>query len=130
MYRTYCWKKQCEIESFGRTKKGADASPSYKTWFDKTICESTGQGCCGFSVSSVNFPKLLEAKVKAGVFIGPQIKKILKSDEFIEMLNKTEKEAWKSFAAVVNGFLGNHMEYNYADLIANLVKSYGDAGCQ
>ena len=46
------------------------------------------------------------------------------------MLNETEKEAWKSFAAVVNGFLGNHMDDNYADLVANLVKSYGDMGCR
>ena len=66
------------------------------------------------------FPKLSESKVKAGIFVGPQVKKILKSDECMEMLNETEKEAWKSFAAVVNGFLGNHMDDNYAaDLVAN-----------
>ena len=46
------------------------------------------------------------------------------------MLNETEKEAWKSFAAVVNGFLGNHVDDNYADLVANLVKSYDDMGCR
>ena len=29
------------------------------------------------------FPKLSEAKVKAGVFVGPQIKKILECNEFL-----------------------------------------------
>ena len=32
------------------------------------------------------FPKLSEAKVKGGIFIGPQVKLILKSDEFLETL--------------------------------------------
>ena len=31
---------------------------------------------------------------------------------------------------MVNGFLENHMDDNYADLVANLVKSYGDMGCR
>ena len=41
------------------------------------------------------FPKLSEAKVKAGVFVGLQIKKIIKSDEFIKMLNETERKPGK-----------------------------------
>ena len=54
------------------------------------------------------FPKLSEAKVKAGVFVGPQIKKILECKEFPKMLTTKEKAAWNSFVAVVRGFLGNH----------------------
>ena len=46
------------------------------------------------------FPKLSETKVKRGVFIGPQLKLILKSDEFLETLNAVEKNAWIRFAAV------------------------------
>ena len=37
----------------------------------------------------------------------------------MEMLNETKKETFTSFAAVINGFLGNHMDDNYVDLIAN-----------
>lgn len=33
------------------------------------------------------FPKLSEAKVKAGIFVGPQIKQIMSSDDFTEFLN-------------------------------------------
>ncbi|XP_051524523.1 uncharacterized protein LOC127423891 [Myxocyprinus asiaticus] len=52
------------------------------------------------------FPKLSEAKVKAGVFIGPQMKKILECNEFPKKLTSKEKAAWNSFVAVVRGFLG------------------------
>ena len=38
------------------------------------------------------FPKLSEAKVKAGIFVGPQIK-IIECDEFAKLLNRTEKTA-------------------------------------
>ena len=38
-------------------------------------------------------PKLSEAKVKGGIFIGPQVKLILKSDEFFETLSAVEKDA-------------------------------------
>ena len=47
------------------------------------------------------FPKLSEAKVKGGIFIGPQVKLTLKSDEFLETLSAVEKDAWICFAAVV-----------------------------
>ena len=67
------------------------------------------------------FPKLSEAKAKGGVFIGPQLKLILKSDEFLETLSAVEKNAWIRFAAVVQGFLGNNKEDNYAELVANLI---------
>ena len=74
------------------------------------------------------FPKLSEAKVKGGIFIGPQVKLILKSDEFLETLSAVEKDVWICFAAVVQGFLGNSKEDNYAELVANLVNSYGNMG--
>lgn len=76
------------------------------------------------------FPKLSEAKIKAGVFVGPQIKKIMESEEFPKMLSRKEKAAWNSFVAVVRGFLGNHKAENYVDLVANLVKKYCAMGCK
>jgi hypothetical protein len=76
------------------------------------------------------FPKLSEAKVKAGVFIGPQIKKIMECNEFPKKLTCKEKTAWNSFIAVVQGFLGNHKAENYVELVENLVKNYGTMGCR
>ena len=74
------------------------------------------------------FSKLSEAKVKGGIFIGPQVKLILKSDEVFETLSAVEKDAWICLAAAVQGFLGNNKEDNYAELVANLVNSYDNMG--
>lgn len=76
------------------------------------------------------FPQLSEAKVKAGIFVGPQIKKIMECEEFAKMLSKNEKAAWNSFVAVVRGFLGNHKAENYAHLVQTLVNNYSKMGCR
>lgn len=76
------------------------------------------------------FPKLSEAKVKAGVFVGPQIKKVIECEEFPKLLTAKEKEAWISFVAVVKGFLGNHKNANYIDLVETWVQNYCKMGCR
>ena len=76
------------------------------------------------------FPKLSEAKVKADIFVGPQIKKIIECDEFAKLLNRTEKMTWNSFAAVVRGFLGNHKAENYVELVQSLIMNYARMGCR
>ena len=47
------------------------------------------------------FPKLSEAKVKGGIFVGPQVKKLMHDEEFMMMLRSIERKAWKSFIDVV-----------------------------
>ena len=54
------------------------------------------------------FPKLSEAKIKGGVFVGPQVKRLVKYDSFSEKLSTVERRAWESFVSVIEGFLGNH----------------------
>ncbi|XP_076351330.1 uncharacterized protein LOC143247340 [Tachypleus tridentatus] len=76
------------------------------------------------------FPKLSKAKVKAGVFVGPQIKKILECTEFSNKRSRKGKKAWDSFIAVVRGFLGNHKPENYLELVEVLLKCYGTMGCR
>ena len=63
------------------------------------------------------FRQLSEAKVKAGVFVGPQIKKIMECKEFPKKLNRVEKAAWNTLVAMVRGFLGNHKAGNYVELV-------------
>jgi len=53
------------------------------------------------------FPRLSEAKLKEGVFIGPQIRDHIKDEYFDTLLQGDEKAAWDSFKFVVKGFLGN-----------------------
>ena len=47
------------------------------------------------------FPKLSDAKIKEGVFVGPQIQKLILNDMFDKTLNETELAAWKSFKQYV-----------------------------
>ena len=44
------------------------------------------------------------------------------------MLTKTENAAWCSFVAVVEGFLGNNRDKNYARLVQTLVRNYVKMG--
>ena len=43
------------------------------------------------------FPRLSDAKIKEGIFVGPQISTMLKSESLEARINKTEKEAWQAF---------------------------------
>ena len=52
-----------------------------------------GKDSASFKYLQVLFPKLSEAKVKAGIFNGPQIKKIIECDEFVKLLSKKQKTA-------------------------------------
>ena len=70
------------------------------------------------------FSKLSEAKVKAGIFVGPQVKQLMKSDSFSEKLSALERRAWKSFVSVVEGFLGNHKADNFRNIVEELVDAY------
>ena len=47
------------------------------------------------------FPKLSEAKVKGGIFTGPQIRQILGSKELEDKMNDLERDAWQLFCEVV-----------------------------
>lgn len=63
------------------------------------------------------FPKLSEAKLKASVFVRPQIRKILERKEFPKKLTRKEKAAWYSVVAMAWGFLGNHKAKNSVELV-------------
>ncbi|XP_062704623.1 uncharacterized protein LOC115265503 [Aedes albopictus] len=71
------------------------------------------------------FPKLSEAKITAGVFTGPQVKKLIKSESFPKLLNEKEKAAWKSFRDIVQGFLGNNRDPRYEAIVHELMKNFG-----
>lgn len=83
----------------------------------------------GFLYLRKSFPKLSNAKVNAGIFVRPQIPKILKDPKFDSVLGKTELEAWQSFKNLAKGFLGNHKRENYKELVSKLVQSYRKQGC-
>ena len=76
------------------------------------------------------FPKLSDAKVKAGIFVGPQIKTMLKSKSLEDKMSDVEKKAWQSFRRVVEGFLGYRKDPNYKELVEDLIESFRMMGCR
>jgi len=56
------------------------------------------------------FPNVSDAKIKEGIFIGPQIRELMHDKQFEEDLNETEINAWLSFKRICKDFLGNHKQ--------------------
>ena len=70
------------------------------------------------------FPRLSDAKIKEGVFVGPQIKKLMKNDAFKLALNLTEHKAWVALLNTITNFLGKHRSENYKDIIAEMLNAF------
>lgn len=48
----------------------------------------------GFQYLKKKCPKIITAKLKEGQFIGPQIRELIKDNDFVRRLNITEQETW------------------------------------
>ena len=83
-----------------------------------------------FQHLSTVFPGLSAAKLKEGIFVGPQIREVLKDIDFEELLNLKELRAWEAFKSVCSGFLGNTRVPDYQACIEKLLKSYEDMRCR
>jgi len=58
-------------------------------------------------------PNVSDAKIKEGIFIGPQIRELMQDKQFDEDLNGTERNAWLSLKRLCKDFLGNHKAAKY-----------------
>lgn len=85
------------------------------------VIDETGEG---FLHLKTLFPKLSDAKLKEGIFVGRDIRKIIKDSKFMEKLNTLEKNAWLSFVEVTQNFLGNTMAPNHEEIISKLLVNY------
>ena len=74
-------------------------------------------------------PGLSYEKKKAGIFDGPQIRKLLKDPSFITSMSTVEQRAWSAFKETVKNFLGNHKAENYKEIIKELMSSFRKLGC-
>jgi len=83
----------------------------------------------GFEYVRNKFPNVSDAKIKEGILIGPQIRKLMQDKQFDEDLNETEGNAWLSFKKICKDFLGNHKAANYQDVVQYLLTSYKAMGC-
>jgi len=88
--------------------------------------DKTGRG---FQYLRNKFPNVSEAKIKEGIFIGPQVRQLMQVKQFDEDLNGTERNAWLSFKRICKNFLGNYKAANYRDVVQDLLTSYKAMGC-
>ena len=83
----------------------------------------------GFEYVRNEFPNVNDAKIKEGIFIGPQIRELMQDKQFDEDLNETERNAWLSYKRICKDFFGNHKAANYQDVVQDLLTSYKAVGC-
>ena len=69
-----------------------------------------------------------ESKIKKGIFLGPQIKDLLKDMQFDAVLKGTEKLLWKGLKQFDN-FLGKHKAPNYRTLVGKILETFRNMGC-
>ena len=86
------------------------------------------EGDC-FLYTCNKFKGLSKEKLQAGVFDGPQIRKLIKDKEFTTSMDEKEKKAWNSFVAVCQNFLGNKKSENYKELIDLMLSHFCELGC-
>ena len=63
------------------------------------------------------FPNVSDAKIKEGIFIGPQIRELMQDKHFDEDQNETESNARMSFKRICKDVLVNHKAANYQDVM-------------
>ena len=81
------------------------------------------QGSCFEYIGHV-FPGISTKKLKAGIFDGPQIRKLIKNSNFVHKMNVAEATAWKSFVQLTQKFLGNIRDDNYKEIVKNCLASF------
>lgn len=82
-----------------------------------------------FKYLASKFPRLSEAKLKEGVFVGPDIRKLMRDDIFDTKMKEIERSAWQSFKEVVKKFLGNYRDTDFENIVGNMMKNLKALGC-
>ena len=67
------------------------------------------------------FPRLSEAKIKEGIFVGRQIKDIFKVPKPETLLNHDKKQVWDSILQVCINFFGKVRSEYYKDLVNGFI---------
>ena len=79
----------------------------------KNFVKAMDKSKAAFEFLIKKFPSS-EAKIREGVFVGPQIRELFQDAEFDQVLKGKEKRAWNTFKLVATNFLGNYKADNYS----------------
>ena len=95
--------------SIGPQRESSLTTYSYKIGFFKqlVIALKPEEGN-SMRIPSKKIPALSEAKIKKGVFVGPQIRKLVMNDKLSGMPTDVRLAAWNSFKEISSGSLGKH----------------------
>ena len=81
-----------------------------------------------FKYICMKFPGLTIEKLKAEIFDGPQIRKLLNYANFCNFMNPAELSAWTAFTNAMKFFLGKTKAPNYKELVKTLLTSLHQLG--
>ncbi|GBP36303.1 hypothetical protein EVAR_85552_1 [Eumeta japonica] len=95
----------------------------------KNLVKAMNKDGGGFQYLKTKFPRISDAKIKEGIFVGPQIRELMKDSNFESTLNEAEQRAWTAFVEVCHNFLGNKKKENYREIILELLSSYKTLKC-
>ena len=74
------------------------------------------------------FPGLSIEKMKAGIFDGPQIRKLIPDQAFTSHMTAVQSAAWCSYVSVEREFLGNTKASNYRYLVDVMLRNFQALG--
>lgn len=69
-------------------------------------------------------------KLKAGVFIGPQIRELVQDSNFRRTLKALELQAWNAFVSVIENFVENRRSDRYIDMVEQMIGAFRGMGCR
>ena len=96
----------------------------------KTFVKNLDRNGAAFQYLAEKFPEISEAKLKKGIFIGPQIRQLIKDREFSSRMASVELTAWNSFVEVVHNFLRNSKSDDYENLVRQMIRNFQALGCR
>ena len=68
----------------------------------KNLVKKMNQEGEAFKYLKTKFSHLSDAKIKEGIFVGPQIRELFKDESFNRVIEGKEKAAWEAFKTVVH----------------------------
>jgi hypothetical protein len=114
-------REECATPSTCRMVQNPATAPKHQTRSDEKLRKSMDRAGSAFKYLAEKFPQLSEAKIKEGVFVGPQIRKLFRDGMFNNLHHGDEKKAWDAFRLVSTNFLGNIRAENYKELVEDIV---------
>jgi len=89
--------EKCRQSSSCSSGENFSASFAHKAGPHENFVKGMDKTGRGFEYLRNKFPNVSEVKIKEGIFIGPQIRELMRDKQFDEDLNETERSAWLSF---------------------------------